>query len=652
MEGSESRGGGAKPRARLPVFWIGFLVVLLARVLVAYSRLDDGRGEETYQGTLAWAWLNDFPLDREKLPIIVHLRGSVVFAALVAPLYALLGPSYAVLKIVAVVWSALVGGLVAFCVERGLPRTLPACARRRGALVAIALVALLPPAYQMVDTCTYGSHMDSVLPTLAALACVVAAPGALSWTRTIALGLALGFGTFFSLQCTVATPAVLLAWWASDRGFWRRPSSLGVLAAALPAACIPLVSRSSKLVTKSMGDHFLPEGLAGAWDKLVVWLSGDGVRVMLFEVSGGALLGWVFAAAALVALVLCVPRVLRLEPLAIFALGHPLLVWGAWVASDFELNFVVVGGGMGSRYLMPTMPAVAIALVLAGIALRRRGPGGLLASRLVVGSALVTGALGVVGLLDTRPLFQLPPRIGTTFSMFEMHFRVAGDWRTRLRLARELEPDWDAYRPVAYRILAPPGEILAPKDGLPTAREIATVAAMPEDERPYVLAAMGSAGAGPATLERVLGTLDALGPDTPREDARFLRLGVGRAITNVAVTRAFATLKMPAESFALLARLPDEHARDVAIGAGFQLGRLFVPYNDNFGLLLEGGAKLPDERRAAFFRGLGLGWRLRFQEAEWFVPEPGAAKLERRLGSRDAAEFRAALALPLTAWSE
>ena len=79
------------------------------------------------------------------------------------------------------------------------------------------------------------------------------------------------------MQCTVATRAVLLAWWASDRDFWRRASSLGVLAAALPAACIPLLSRSSKLVTKSMGDHFLPEGLAGAWDKLA--FQGDGLRV-------------------------------------------------------------------------------------------------------------------------------------------------------------------------------------------------------------------------------------------------------------------------------------------------------------------------------------------------------------------------------------
>ena len=49
---------------RLPAFWIGFLVVAAARALIAASRLDDFRGEELYQGSLAWALLRGLPPSR------------------------------------------------------------------------------------------------------------------------------------------------------------------------------------------------------------------------------------------------------------------------------------------------------------------------------------------------------------------------------------------------------------------------------------------------------------------------------------------------------------------------------------------------------------------------------------------------------------
>jgi hypothetical protein len=654
MSGGRRRG----PGRRLPVFWIGFLVVLGARALVAASRLDEFRGEELYQGSLAWALWQDFPLDPARLPVIAHLRGSVVFGALAVPLYAVLGPSYAALKVLAVAWSGLAGGLLAFAVERGLGArglAVAPCARRRCALGAVALAALFPPAYQMVDAAAFGSHLDSVVPTLAALAVVVARPGPLSARRATLLGLALGCGAFFSLQCVLAAPAVLCAWWGADCGFWRRRASLGALAAALPAAFVPLVSRSSRLVTRSVGEHVLPHGLGGMGAKLAAWLGGDGVRMTLFEDSGGAWAGWVFALAALVAFALLGPRVRRAEPLALFALAHPVLVVAAWAASDFELNFHVRGNGMGSRYLMPILPAVAITLVLGAAALRARGRAGVAGGRALVGAALATGALGFAGLLDPRPSLALPPRLGTNFAFFEKHFARAGGWREQLALARRVDPDWDAYRPLSYAFLAPTFDALGLHQRAPGAAAFRTAAALPAGERPYVLAALGGASVAMLTPERAAEALAALPADFAPDERRWFRLGIGRAVMSRALEHALRgpESQVLSASLALLPSpgdVPADALRDVALGAGFQLGRVFTPYNENLMRALDGARALAPEVRAPLLQGVALGWRLRFREATWTVPAPRAAKIERMLAPADRAAFRAGLALSAGAW--
>jgi hypothetical protein len=619
---------------RVPIFWIGFLVLLVARGAVALSRLDELRGEEMYQGTLAWAWMHDFPLDPESLPIIVHLRGSVVFAALAVPFFGVLGPSFLALRLVAVLWSAAAGGLLGYVLERGVGR--------RAALAGIALAAVFPPAYLMVDTAAYGSHMDSVLPTLAALAVVVARAGPLGWRRTVPLGLALGFGAFFSLQCVVAAPAVVLAWWGHDRGLWRRASSLGVLAAVGPAACIPLVSRTTTLVTKSMSGHVLPEGLGGAWAKLSSWFGGDAVRVMLFEVNGPAWLGVVYAAAAGAALVLLVPRVRRREPLALFALAHPVAVFGAWVISDFELNFQVTGGGMGSRYLMPVMPAVAIALVLGAWALRSRTTAAAL-----VGAALASGAVGFAGLLDARPFLALPPRLGTSFAFFEAHFRHAGGWRERVELARAVDPDWGTYRPLVYRILAP--DDAGPANRPPGAGAWQAVRALQVELRPYVLVHLGHRAVEDPSLARMAAALAALPADLPPEEARWYRLGVGRGMMIAGMAAGIFDPQRLEPFYHVLGAAPAEHAPDVMTGAGFQLGRLFSPYHDNVLRTLAASRLLPAAPRARFHAGLALGWRTRFRESTWTVPAQEAAKIERLLAPEDRPAFRTGLALPADA---
>ena len=76
----------------------------LVRVLVALSRTDELE-LELYAGSLAWALLEGMPLDTTQLPIIVHLRGSVLFGLLAVPLFAVWGPCLAAVKAIAVGWS-------------------------------------------------------------------------------------------------------------------------------------------------------------------------------------------------------------------------------------------------------------------------------------------------------------------------------------------------------------------------------------------------------------------------------------------------------------------------------------------------------------------------------------------------------------------
>jgi hypothetical protein len=623
---------------RLPVFWIGFAAVAAARALIAASRLDDFRGEELYQGSLAWALLRGLPLDPQHLPVIVHMRGSFVFGVLAAPLYALLGPTYGALKTLAVLWSGLAGGLLAACVERALGRPL--------ALGAACLMAFFPPAYQMVDACAFGSHLDSVVPTLAALLAIVARPGPLGPRRAALLGLALGFGAFFSLQCALAAPAVLAAWWGTDPRFWRRPASLAVLSAALPAAAIPLVSTSSTLVTKPMSAHLLPEGLAGALERVQEAASGDLVRSLLFEVAGGAWLGWLYAAVLLAAWLLLWPRVRRREPLALFALLHPVLVLGAWAASDFELNLLVRLNGMGSRYLMPVLPALAAAVVL-GVDLLRARPW---AARALLFAPLCAGAVGFASLLDPRPLFDLPRRSGTNFPSFEAHLlHAAEDAAGRIEWSRKVDPDWDAYRPLSFSFLAADPEPAPP--GPPSVAAWKRAGALAPELRPYALAALGERAAATPELPRAAQALSSVPPAVGAEDARWFRRGAGASLMEMALARAVQEGAPSAAVYHALSALPEEGREDVLLGAGFKLGRLFTPYNENYRFALEGLSALAPGPRAGFLFGLALGWRLRFREATFAVPAEGKEALERLLAPADRPAFRAGLGAPHTAYA-
>lgn len=207
------------------------LLALVVRTAVGLSRLD----ELTFRfhtASVAVALLEGLPLRLHELPLISHDRGSAGARLLAVPLVALLGDTLVAIKLEAIALSGATAWLFARMLERGAGRT----AAWAGAL----LFAFLPPCYQALDVRPLGSHVDTVLFDLAALALVVSSPrGADAGARrALALGLVAGLGLFFSSHFLVVLPALLAPWWAVDRRFWRRRSALGT--AALVDPRVPL----------------------------------------------------------------------------------------------------------------------------------------------------------------------------------------------------------------------------------------------------------------------------------------------------------------------------------------------------------------------------------------------------------------------------
>ena len=63
----------------------------------------------------------------------------------------------------------------------------------------------------------------------------------------------------------------------------------------------------------------------------------------------------VLLVAILVSLGCVVRRAVRLDPLAIFAIGHPITFLVLYAVTDLKLNLDMTLDGMGSRYIMPML---------------------------------------------------------------------------------------------------------------------------------------------------------------------------------------------------------------------------------------------------------------------------------------------------------
>lgn len=627
-------------RLRSPVV-LAVLATALVRTLVAAARMDELE-LELYSGSMAQAWLAGMPTDTAQLPVIPHNRGSVVLGVLLVPLFAVLGPTLAAIKVLAIAISAATAGLLVAVADRSLGRI--------AAWSAAALVALLPPTYQMVDVLALGSHAESVLFTVLACWLVLApAGGPRSAGAMFGAGCALGFAVFFSLQSLIAIPALVAAWLVRDaRFFLRRTFALYLLGALLwvPIARLFLLPEHAAVIdSQAAADRLLPDGPGAALSKLGRTLTHDLPASWGFAQYGGAALAWVWYAAILLGGLAVVRRVLRREPWAVFFLLYPLLVLGAYAASNFEFKLDENLDGMGSRFVVPLLPLCAV-WIGAGCEALGRWPAA--KPRPVVPFAAaavvaVAGLWGLVALLASGGRYDQPMVRGTELAHFHGHLEHASgrDLMRRLEWVQRVEPDWRADQPLVHKSFDPwPAPVRSADEvGL----YLASIRGEAEELRPFLWVQLGrEAALGLAPAE-----LAAVAPESAEAERWFFR-GVGNQMLQHLLAwfgrnRASdpdgeATL---ARYFGELARLAPGAHRAAVDGLGFTLGSRLTPYQPLLLAVLRGHASIPLADRAPFFRALGRGYRSRFRESTYEVP--GHLRIEDLLAERDLVFFREGL---------
>jgi len=648
------------PRPRpSPAVWI-FLVALLARAWVACARLDELE-LEIYAGSLARALQLGMPLDETRLPIIDHLRGSVLYGALLVPLFELFGPRLEAQKLIAVLVSALGAALLALCAERRLGRGAGWCAG--------AALVLATPHYQMVSVLALGSH--EAVPTFVLLALALLLLGAgpkrgvsahdaepmrgvsardagrergfTSLGATL-FGLACAAGLAFSMQFVVALPALALAWLALDPRCWRRASSLLVVGcAALSLIPIRLISVQGKLVSKPAGEHVLPHGISGALSKLGRTLLRDLRESWLFEFPGGAVLGWIVLLALAFGLACTARAAWRREPLALYALVHPALLLAAFAISDFEINLDNRLDGMGSRYFLPVQPCFALWIAFGAHALWTRGARGLAWSYAL--APLAAGVVGIASLGSPLTAWRQPAVRATDYTGFGFHLAHAAGANpaARLEWIDRLDPEWPELRPLAYQEL-----VCMPADGAWDPARLRAAAARaisaPPPLQSYLLAGLGAQAARARLVPRELGQLE--GVLDAQQLAWFVG-GASRLLYETWLPRKLHGKAQDGEFAAAIAAWPAALRAHYARGMGFLIGQRVSPYNPYPLKALLEALTLPPAQAQAYFYGAGLGWRLRYVQASYAAPKPGALRIERLLGEPAASWFHAGLAAPL-----
>ena len=651
-------------RPRLSPVFVAALATALVRCAVALSRIDELE-LELYSGSLAWALLEGLPLHPDQLPVIEHNRGSVVVGLLLLPFYAWTGPALWPLKVIAIGTGVLVAMLTAHLVTRA--------AGRGAGYAAGLLVALLPPAFQMVDILALGSHADSILFLVGSIA-VLAGVGARGLRRplpALAVGTLCGLGYFYSLQFVVVIPALLAAGLCMERaeraagqGAPTRPAlALGLPLALLPIALAHLASKfittSTEIVNKSLSDRVLPEGVGGALSKFAHTWTDELWRSWLFLQNGGALCAGLYGASLALGLLLLLPRLWKLEPLAVFFFLCPLGVTAAYALTDFKLNHVSTLDGGGSRYMLPAMLTMAAWVALGHGWLAQRGRGAL--AWAVSGPALVAGALGCFQLLDPGYAWRQPPMRGTEFPKFRGHIAHAGgeDYAARLEWIERLDPDWAALRPLCYEVTMAPATSFE-SDGM-LLRALGQLDPAQGALARYQAVALGHYAA--QHWMRAQGSVSSLlrraRDATPYELQEWMLRGVGkRWLLSLAQEHKIQTdaaagvlppgyrRRVPVFSLNALRSLPTDLAQPVAEGLGFQFGWRTTPYEHMTQGLLPQLMLLPPLLKRHVFSAAGKGYRVRYVEASYTPPEPFDLRVEQILDQPAHEAFRRGLTAP------
>jgi hypothetical protein len=225
----------SSPRmSRRWVWWVLALLVLTRAALVLSCADVFFYGEELAKGTAAKALLERLPAGYLQLNYGVHEGGGFVVSHLKALFFVLVGENLLAHKLAALTVSSLIllAGWRLCRVHLG----------ERAALAFGLLFVFCPAAQLRFSLLGLGTHFEALLfiALVLQLALAIGAKAEASARELVALGLAAGFGLYFSLQ-TAPVSACAALWILWQRRGRPTPRELGLAAAGLLAGLLPLV---------------------------------------------------------------------------------------------------------------------------------------------------------------------------------------------------------------------------------------------------------------------------------------------------------------------------------------------------------------------------------------------------------------------------
>jgi hypothetical protein len=623
---------------------LGFAVVVaIARVPVAQAHVDSWAVFEVHSGTIAQALLDGLDLSLERLPIQAHVRGSAFLGFLIAPLYALFGPTAFAMKLAPLLWHALTVGLLVYVLDR--------FTSRRAAITAGLLLLCAPPMMAKLSVLGFGSHMESSLPFVLALLPF----GAITVERRIgagwygAFGLAAGMAHTWHLQALL--PCLILAGLLVLHDPRRVVGRAGLAAlagatlGALPSLLflgLGTMEGSWDLIKMILISEHRPEAVSrestqllgeqvGALSKLKVLLSGGFVQLLeFFEAPrGGRWLGPLYALLLLVAAGLALVQdrarlgwraLFRRDPEQSFATvlpWHLVALVLFFLASAATLYFTVRSTGWPNRRLSPLLFSLTVlaALGMAG-GLRRPTPRGLWLALLI--PLCAAGAWGQLGSVRATEANRLMNR-GECYEWFTRHlwFHAGQDVEVALDTIREVDRGDPRFRSLRFRMSM--GQLGLDEPDL-AEREARLQATLPAERAVYRTTHLGR------LLGEDLGRMGkpatwALVDTMSGVHRQAILHGIGLGLPSARPDfpdQWEAAMGILNKFFRMLDR---QHVEAVSEGFGFARGFTFDPYMDSHLAMLADYADIGGPFAVPFFRGMGWGYRQRYVEPPDHVPE-------------------------------
>lgn len=622
--------------------WAG-LAVAAARLPVLLAHQDSHFPFELFSGNVAAALLDGLRLDLPQLTIIPHIRGGPLFGLLAAPLFAALGETLAVLKLVPLLWHALAAALIV--------RLLLLNVGRSAAKVATCLLICATPLIAKLSVLGLASHLESAVPSLLALLIwcpLVAGRRDGPWAHGL-FGLALGFAAFFHLQslllCLILLGLLIL----------RRPRQLlsglpALLLGAVVGASPQLLFQAADLSLGQsiLGDvahqgpaNFAPgpfgEVCAFGWADKATSLAMHGLAPLLeydvespllrnllaYGYSGALLLGAAWAAwrsrRALGDLLRHPFGSAGEAPdLTVALVLHCFTVGALFVVSGLQAELWFVGTGLAGRRLAPLYVSM---LVLAAVGLARchngqRRP----LQSLLLGVLLLSGAVGTVLASQSSEAARRSHR-GERYEWFgrQLEYHAQRDPRRLVELIRRIDRGDPRFAHMRFTVRCFDLTSEEPlQDQLPAAR-----AARPLRVGPvFAVNALGREWGEDIQLLQMLRADELLDSLRPIERQAFLH-GVGQGLAlfwsrpSMSETPGVIHPLLPY----LAGHLPPAWAGTIFEGLGFARGQVYDPYNHYMGREIEELGQLDERFRGDLFRGFGWGHRQRYVVPPETLPE-------------------------------